>query len=154
MQRLSDPASRAHKLRLLVVVMALVLLVLAWQYLTSTSRYQIYTVVLLVVVAAVAVLFTIWRQVGYLADEVFDEGAVLIARRNGVEARVQIDNIVDVRAVNVSTREGIEVRLQTQVVPFGVRIVFWPLNWKTISGEEMDVLASTLKSRFVRRGAA
>jgi hypothetical protein len=153
-RRLSHPTSRAHKLRLLVVVLLLVLLVLIWQYFTSRPRYNIYTVIFLVIGATVAVLFTIWRQVGYLADEVFEEGSVLIARRNGVEARVPFENIVDVRAVNASTREGIEVQLQTHIVPFGARIVFWPLNWKTISGEEMDVLAATLKSRLVRRGAA
>ena len=153
-QLLSDPASRAHKFRLLVVVMILAQLVVAWQCFAHSPRYSIYTMVFLVIALAAAVLFAVWRQVGYLADEVFEEGAGLVARRNGAESMVKFEDIADVRVVNASTREAIEVQLRTRVMPFGARIVFWPPNWKSISSEEMEALAAKLKSRFVRHNAA
>jgi hypothetical protein len=108
----------------------------------------------LVIGMAAAVAFTMWRRVGYLADEVFEEDAALIARRNGSEVRVPFENIANVTAVNTSSREGIEVQLRSRVPPFGERIVFWPPNWKSVSGNEMDIIAATLKSRIARGTAA
>ena len=154
MRRLSDSTSRAYKLRQLATVSALVSLVLAWQYFTRDPRYSIFTLLFLVIVMAAAVAFTMWRRVGYLADEVFEEDAALVARRNGTEVRVPFENIADVCAVNTSSREGIEVQLCSRVPPFGERIVFWPPNWRSISGDDMDVIAAALKSRIARGFAA
>src|SRR4051812_21768529 len=106
--------------------MILAQLVVVWQYFTHSPRYSIYTMLFLIIALAAAVLFTVWRQVGYVADEVLEDGAVLVARRNGADSIVSFENIADVCVVNASTREAIEVQLRTPVVPFGARIVFWP----------------------------
>jgi hypothetical protein len=153
-RRLSDPTSRAYKLWQVAAVSVLVVLVLGWQYFTSIPRYSIFTVLVLVIGMAAAVAFTMWRRVGYLADEVFEEDSALVARRYGSEARVPFENIVDVFAVNTAANEGIEVQLRGKVQPFGERIVFWPPNWRSVSGEEMDLIAATLKSRLARGRAA
>ena len=154
MRRLSDSTTRAYKLRQLTVVSVLVGLVLAWQYFTSNPRYNIFMLLFLIAAMAAAVAFTMWRSVGYLADEVFEEDAALVARRNGSEVRVPFENITNVCAVNTSSREGIEVQLGTRAPLFGERIVFWPPNWRAVSGDEMDVIAATLKSRIARGSAA
>ena len=154
MRRLSDESTRAYKLRQLVVVSVLGAIVLGYEYFTSTPRYSILTVLFLVIGMAAAVAFTIWRSVGYLADEVLEEEAALVARRNGTEARVPFESIVDVRAVTTGSHEGIEIQLRSSVPAFGLRIVFWPPNRRSISGEEMDAIASTLKSRLARARAA
>ena len=154
MQRLSDTATRAYKLRQLAVVSVLVAIVLAYQYFTSSPRYSIFMLLALAVALAAAVAFTIWRSVGYLADEVMEDEATLVARRSGTEVRVPFDSIVDVRAVTTGSHEGIEIQLRSSVPAFGLRIVFWPPNRKSITGEQMDTLAASLKARLARARAA
>jgi hypothetical protein len=149
-QRLSDSTTRNYKLGQLALVSVAVGLVLLWQYFSSNPRYSIFMFLFVCIAMAAAVAFTMWRGVGYLADEVFEDGVALVARRNGSEVRVPFENISDVYAVNTSTREGIEVQLRTHVPPFGKRIVFWPPNWRSLSGDEMNVIAATLKSRIAR----
>jgi hypothetical protein len=138
----------------LAALSALVSIVLAWQYFTSNPRYSIFTFLFVVIIMVGALIFTMWRRFGYLADEVFEEDAALVVRRNGSEVKVPFENIADVYAVNTSIREGIEVRLRSGIPTFGERIVFWPPNWKAVGGDEMDVIAATIKSRIARGVAA
>lgn len=154
MRRLSDPITRAYKWRYLASLTVAVALVLGWQYFTSSPRYTIFTVLFLVAVLAAAVTITVRRMFWYLADEVIEEDAVLVARRNGAEVRVPFENIIDVCAVTTALREGISVQLRAKVSPFGTHIVFWPSGWKSVDGHEMDVIAAGLKSRIARGRAA
>ncbi len=154
MQRLSDPTTRAYKWRYLAFLAVAVVLVLGWQYFTSSPRYSIFTVLFLVAAMAAAVTITMRRMFWYLADDVIEEGAVLVARRNGAEVRVPFEDIIDVYAVNTAVREGISVQLRARVPPFGEHIVFWPPSWKSVDRHEMDVIAAGLKSRIARGRAA
>ena len=148
MQRLSDPTTRAYKLRQLAFLIVAFALVLGWQYFTSVPRYSISTMLFLIAAMAVAATITLWQMFWYLADEVVEEGSVIVARRNGTEVSIPIKDIVDVYAVNTSVREGISVQLRGRVPPFGECIVFWPPNWRAVSREEMDVIAAELKARI------
>jgi hypothetical protein len=103
---------------------------------------------------AVAVAITLRRMFWYLADDVLEGGSVLVARRNGVEARVPFEEIVDVYAVNVAVREGIAVQLRSKVPPFGERIVFRPPSWDSVDPHQMDEIAAGIKARIARGPAA
>jgi hypothetical protein len=125
-----------------------------WQYFTSTPRYSISTVLVLVAGMAVAVTITLRRMFWYLADDVFEEGSVLVARRNGIEARVPFEDIIDVYAINVAVREGIAVQLRSKVPPFGEHIIFRPPSWKSADRHQMDEIAAGIKARIARGSAA
>jgi hypothetical protein len=154
MERLSDPSTRAYKWRQLAFLAVAVAAVLGWQYFTSNPRYSVSTVLFLVAGMAVAVTITLRRMFWYLADDVFEEGPVLVARRSGTEARVPFEDIIDVYAVNVAVREGIAVQLRSKVPPFGERIVFRPPSWESVDRHQMDEIAAGIKSRIALGRAA
>src|SRR5277367_3286512 len=118
MHLLSDPATREFKYRQALFLSLAVGAVIVWTYFGKTPHPSNTMIILVVVIFAGIVVFVVRRQFWYVADEVLEDGSVLVARRGKTEVRVVLGDIVDIFAVNFNSSEAIAVRLRTPVPPF------------------------------------
>ena len=149
MRLISDPATHAYKVRQVVTTSSLVVAVLVGTFYFRTPRPSIGEELLIVLMFAGILAFIMRRRLWFVADAVSEDGASLVIRRGRKQVTLPLYAVSDVYPVNFYyTREGLALTLRMAVEPFGTEIVFLPPEWQVTSREQMDQVATELKSRL------
>ena len=145
---LSDPSTRAYKLRHVAVVSVVTLVVTLGTLYLQSPRPSVGTALAVILSLAGCVAYVVRRQLWYVADSVSELGGSLHIRRGTAEVTVPLDEVADIFPVSVSTVEGLQMTLHSVVEPFGMKVVFFPRDWQSLKGKQLDQVALEVKRRL------
>jgi hypothetical protein len=146
-RQLSDKGTRAFKLRFVGLVGAMAVIITLAVGVFREPRATPLMMGFLLVVVLTATAWSVRRNPWALADEVVDEGNWLVVRRRSAQARVAFDDIVDIDRDATSFARHVRLTLARAIPSFGTEVVFRPMDYASMTTQELNRLIEELRSR-------